>query len=1132
MKKIEFFVKHKNSIISCAVLITIFLFLASYFNPSVMFSSTITAGGDTASHYYSAVYLKEVLLPKGRIVGWMNGNYCGFPLFQVYFACPFVFMVLLSYVIPMQVAFKLVSAVGIFMLPYCTYFGLKRMHFKFPGPILGALFSLSFLFMEANSMWGGNIPSTLAGEFSFSIGFALSMLFLGLVYNGIENKRSIIICGVLLFFIGFNHAYTLLLSGLSSTFFLLTTKDFVYKLKYLTKVYVLAFFLLAFWSIPLVANMEYTSNYNVIWRIDSFFKIIPRILLPFVIIAVIGSIAHVVLSILKKSTLDKRIGYLWFGIAISIVFYLSANKIGVVDIRFFPFMQCLFMLIAAVVIQEGLKYLKHSWIAVLIITPLSLLWVVDNVSFIPHWIEWNYSGFEAKNTWKKFSKINNYLKGTESDPRVVYEHSPDHNAIGTSRAFESLPFFAGRSTLEGLYMQSSITSPFVFYIQSEISKVKSAPYPNYDYTSLNIEKSVTHLKMFNVKEFIAISDLVKSALKNSSEFELKATFPPYEIYELTTNENRYVVPLKYEPVLCKTENWKHFFYKWFKKIKINDIFLILDQGKHSRNFDYRLTSDDLKNLPRVPIDTSSAEVKEVIKNDEILIETNWIGKPLLVKFSYHKNWKVEGADRIYQVSPSFMLIYPKSNYVRLYYGYGMSDYVGRGMGLVALLMIGVFVCYRNNTQRIPLIRTVVNYTLKGERKLFETSIFVIICKCKNKILIGAVVLLLMFFGILILTQKEEAGKLYNVAIQHYDTKDYPVAKKKLLQIMNKWPDCSLADEASYFYALCFYKENDYEKTIEAFQYLVENYEGSEWVPESYWHIGLCKGYMGKHDEEIKTFEFIIDKYGVTKWAEYAKERVDIDKENKFSALYKTGLNDYDNHDYLNARENLSKIIVGTSNKKLAAEASYFFALCYYKENDYQKTIEAFKSLVDNYKESLLVPEAIWHIGLCQKYLGKFEEAIETFEDLIHNYVTTEWAGYAKERLSELLINNPIVQKLYNEGQKNYDKGDYIKARENLLKIISEWTDTTLADKASYFFSLCYYKEKNYQKTIESFQFLVNNFPESEIVPEAYWHIGLCQKYIGLTNEAIKTLEFLENNYTSTEWAGYASDLLKKLSKKM
>jgi hypothetical protein len=58
-------------------------------------------------------------------------------------------------------------------------------------------------------------------------------------------------------------------------------------------------------------------------------------------------------------------------------------------------------------------------------------------------------GFERKGTYGTLKGINDKLRGTVGDPRVVYEHSPDHEALGTIRVFENLPFFTGRSTLEG-----------------------------------------------------------------------------------------------------------------------------------------------------------------------------------------------------------------------------------------------------------------------------------------------------------------------------------------------------------------------------------------------------------------------------------------------------------------------------------------------------------------------------------------------------------------------------------------------------------------------------------------------------------------------------------------------------------
>ena len=71
-------------------------FAASYFPASLMFSPTITSGGDMGSHYYPAFYLREVLLPRGQLMGWCLGNYAGYPFFQLYLPLAFVLMAALS----------------------------------------------------------------------------------------------------------------------------------------------------------------------------------------------------------------------------------------------------------------------------------------------------------------------------------------------------------------------------------------------------------------------------------------------------------------------------------------------------------------------------------------------------------------------------------------------------------------------------------------------------------------------------------------------------------------------------------------------------------------------------------------------------------------------------------------------------------------------------------------------------------------------------------------------------------------------------------------------------------------------------------------------------------------------------
>jgi len=83
------------------------------------------------------------------------GNYAGFPLFQFYFPFPFILMALLSQLIPLQIAFKLITILGVFTLPLCCYAALRLMDQRFPVPAAGAIFSLFFLFMEAKSIFTG-----------------------------------------------------------------------------------------------------------------------------------------------------------------------------------------------------------------------------------------------------------------------------------------------------------------------------------------------------------------------------------------------------------------------------------------------------------------------------------------------------------------------------------------------------------------------------------------------------------------------------------------------------------------------------------------------------------------------------------------------------------------------------------------------------------------------------------------------------------------------------------------------------------------------------------------------------------------------------------------------------------------
>jgi len=664
----------KQTILDIVILLSILIFLLFYFKPSLLLTKTITSGGDTASHYPTAEYLRDNLLPKGKISGWTQGNYAGTPLFQFYFPLAFILIAVLSYLIPLQIAFKLITVLGTFLLPLAVYLSYKYMKFKHPLPILASLFTLPFLFMEANSMWGGNIPSTLAGEFSHSLSLALAMIFFGALYQGITEKKYIIRNSLLLTAIGLTHVYTLFIISISSSILLIgSTKT---NFKYLLKVYGLAFLLLAFWILHFLSGLEFTTPYNIPWTINSFSEVFPNTLIPFLII----TLATFIYLVYNKELKDIHL-YLFFPLMISTFFYLIANYINLIDIRFLSFIQFYITFTAAFgvyLLMQKIK--KYQTIAIFLIAILIFTIVASTVTFIPGWIKWNYSGFESKPEYQKFMKINNAVQGSLQDPRVMFEHSSTHNDFGTTRAFESLPFFAHRQTLEGLYMQASPSSPFIFYLQAEISKEQSCPFWNlYPCTSMNITKGTEHLKLFNVQYIIAVSKEAKRNFNSSKEYSLLISIENYEIYELKTNENKYVTLSKYYPLYFETDSWKQASYDWFRYAN-NSIPLVFDKEAS----EYKITN--LSQMKPIPV-KQDCKIQESIEDEKITIQTTCLNKPLIIKISYHPGWKVQGAKKIYLVSPAFMLIYPEQDQVTLTYSGTPAKKLGVFLTILGLLII-------------------------------------------------------------------------------------------------------------------------------------------------------------------------------------------------------------------------------------------------------------------------------------------------------------------------------------------------------------------------------------------------------------------------------------------------------------
>ena len=159
------------------------------FNPALLFTNSTTTGGDTGAHVATAAYLKSSLLPHLHLTGWDPQWYDGFPLYTFYFPLPDALAAVAGYVIPFNIAFKLMTALGSLSLPVAAWAFGRLSGLERPAPAVLAVSTLPFLFDQSFTIYGGNIYSTMAGEYAYSLGLSVALLFLGVVARGLRTGR-------------------------------------------------------------------------------------------------------------------------------------------------------------------------------------------------------------------------------------------------------------------------------------------------------------------------------------------------------------------------------------------------------------------------------------------------------------------------------------------------------------------------------------------------------------------------------------------------------------------------------------------------------------------------------------------------------------------------------------------------------------------------------------------------------------------------------------------------------------------------------------------------------------------------------------------------------------------------------
>ncbi len=749
--------------------------------PALVALSTTPGGGDYASHFVAFEYLRHRLLPSGVLYGWFPGHYAGMPLFLMYFPLIFWLASAMSLALPLAVAFKAATFAGPLLLPAAWFLSMKWLGSTAPARWLAATAAVVFLINEPQQVWGGNLASVLAGEFAQGLGFPLAWITVAWAWSHRDVPKGATAAGVLLAVTTLAHAYSGVAAAVGIALLVLDRTRWWARLVFAAWTAIVAAGLLTWWLMPLLWHVPWTTPAREIWPVD-WHVLVPATTLPLISLALVGLIRLVWRVSRERQHHEPALGLLFaYAAAMAIVAQL-AYSVGVVNIRFWPVFLGACLLAGSWEAGRWIDRLRPTArAAALTVTVLALSgFAITQVRYLPHWVRWNMRGIEYAPGWRDYSAIISLLP---PGSRVFYEHSPDHDQLGTPRAFELLPLLASSGSLEGLYQQSALLAPSVFYLQSELSERPSCAVSSFECGRLNIDTGVTHARLLGADIILAYSRRVTDALDRQAGVTRLDRVNDYTLYRV--EGHGLASPSVYASVTMPLDDWRYRGHDWWRAARDLDVPLVARKASAGGA---AVTRYEPGALPRQPLDPPPT-VSVAIDGGTITLATTRPGHPVFVRVAYHPGWRADDGSLVELAAPGIMLVTPRTAVVHLSWSAGLIGRVGAVISVLAVLFILIA-----DARRLP--------ASLSQRWRVESS------RRWGVAFVGGVIVMMLTAGVWVWRRfpPVEAAVLLGEAQSRLAVKDFQAAERLFMQVRRG--QRPMHDDADFFLGLTAAESGD------------------------------------------------------------------------------------------------------------------------------------------------------------------------------------------------------------------------------------------------------------------------------------------------------------------------------------
>jgi hypothetical protein len=653
------------AVVAAATLYTIWLG-----RPDVALTPGAPPHTDLGGHLVALKHLIEVSLPSGRLLDWSHQWFAGYPSFYFYFPLPALVIAVFAQFMPLEMAGKLVAVIAPALLPPATYVFVRASGVTRAFAACATVAAVVFLSLTAQSIFGGNVLSSVIGEYSYALGFACAILYLSRVALVIRGERHMIALTLALAATALCHPIPTLFAIAGSCVALARSAA----RRQVLLSWIAGFGLTAFWALPFLLRSPYMGS--LLWNPGrNFFALFPLIM----IIMTPWAVA----SILTLRPHFKDLGILIVLGAIALALYLIPHGLFAPG-RGLPLWHFVFCTWTALGIAAGLQ---SAWLAQhrlhLVLWGSGLVMLIG-MAIVQMDLVRKRSAELLSPAASDIAQYEALLAQLAQLPpgRLHWEYrSTERQLLGGRVALARVPAtLPGMRTSQGLLVESTFSSTAYYYLLPNIAwdTLKQANWRLPIENDRNDERMRARLKQLGIDYFVTFSSVGTGWARNAPHSFVKLVQDSaWTVWRV--RGSALVEPLTARPRIVADVRWDSAVAEWLATVTDTTAWTVLDRNGAAAS------------LNAAKIAARPVAVRSALGDRMVRFTTSAVGIPHIVRVSYFPNWRAYGAAGPFLAVPGFMIVVPTQRDVTLRFERTWVEQVGLAISLITL--IGVVVAW-------------------------------------------------------------------------------------------------------------------------------------------------------------------------------------------------------------------------------------------------------------------------------------------------------------------------------------------------------------------------------------------------------------------------------------------------------